>query len=72
MWVETRDAVRVTVRTEDRSWDARTFRVHGHHYALVEVDGLEPGTVAPYTVSSTASGSGRRPRGRAATSRPAC
>ncbi len=50
VWVETRDAVRVTVRTEDRSWDARTFRVHGHHYALVEVDGLEPGTVAPYSV----------------------
>ena len=50
VWVETRDAVRVTVRTEGRSWDARTFRVHGHHYALVEVDGLEPGTVAPYTV----------------------
>ena len=23
---------------------ARTFAVHGHHYALVELDGLEPGT----------------------------
>ena len=50
LWVQTRDAVRVTVRTDDRSWDARTFRVHGHHYALVEVDGLAPGTIAPYTV----------------------
>ena len=50
VWVETRDAVRVTVRAADRSWDARTFRVHDHHYALVEVHGLEPGTIAPYTV----------------------
>ncbi len=24
--------------------------MHGHHYALVVVDGLEPGTIAPYTV----------------------
>ena len=50
VWVETRDAARVVVRTEDRSWAARTFRVHGHHYALVVVDGLEPGTIAPYSV----------------------
>ena len=27
---------------------AGTFAVHGHHYALVELDGLEPGTVTPY------------------------
>ena len=27
-----------------------TFRVHGHHYALVCVDGLEPGSRTPYTV----------------------
>ncbi len=40
----------MTVRAGDRSWDARTFAVHGHHYALVEVVGLEPGTIAPYTV----------------------
>jgi hypothetical protein len=50
VWVETRDAARVTVRTDDRSWEARTFGVHGHHYALVEIDDLEPGTIAPYTV----------------------
>ncbi|CAN5531504.1 alkaline phosphatase D family protein [soil metagenome] len=48
--METRDATRVVVRTDDRSWEARTFGVHGHHYALVVIDGLEPGTVAPYTV----------------------
>jgi hypothetical protein len=50
VWVETRDAGRVTVRVEGRSWHARTFRVHGHHYALVVVDGLAPGSVSPYTV----------------------
>jgi hypothetical protein len=50
VWVETRDAGSVVVRALDRSWEAKTFRVHGHHYALVEVDDLEPGTVARYTV----------------------
>src|SRR6266542_4337327 len=29
---------------------ARTFTVFGRHYALVVVDGLEPGTVTPYRV----------------------
>jgi hypothetical protein len=29
---------------------ARTFEVDGHHYALVRVDGLEPGTTTPYEV----------------------
>jgi hypothetical protein len=50
VWVETRDHVRVTVRAGDREWHARTFAVHGHHYALVEVDGLEPGSLTPYVV----------------------
>ncbi len=50
VWVETRDSSLVTLRAADRSWQARTFSVHGHHYALVVVDGLEPGTIAPYTV----------------------
>ena len=50
VWVETRDSARVVVRALERSWEAGTFTVHGHHYALVDVDGLEPGTVAPYTV----------------------
>lgn len=49
IWVETRNAARVTVRAERQSWEARTFAVHGHHYALVEVEGLEPGAVVPYT-----------------------
>jgi phosphodiesterase/alkaline phosphatase D-like protein len=50
IWVETRDSGLVIVRGGDRAWSARTFRVHGHHYALVEVDGLEPGSRTPYTV----------------------
>jgi hypothetical protein len=51
IWVETRDTARVTVNAGAGEWEARTFAVHGHHYALVEVDGLEPGTVTPYTVA---------------------
>ncbi|WP_159803507.1 alkaline phosphatase D family protein [Arthrobacter zhaoguopingii] len=50
IWVEVGAAARVVVRAAQRSWEARTFAVHGHHYALVEVDGLEPGSVTSYTV----------------------
>src|SRR6478735_1092031 len=50
VWVETQSAARVSIRAGGRDWAARTFAVHGHHYALVELDGLEPGTVTPYTL----------------------
>lgn len=50
IWVETRTDSHVTVRAGDRSWEARSFAVHGHHYALVEADGIEPGAVLPYTL----------------------
>jgi PhoD-like phosphatase len=50
VWVETRDRARVTVTRDGRSWSAGTFAVHGHHYALVELEGLEPGSRAAYTV----------------------
>lgn len=50
IWVETRNAARVSIRAGGRDWEASTFAVHGHHYALVEVDGLGPGTVMPYTL----------------------
>lgn len=50
VWVETEHAARVTVRAGAASGEARTFAVHGHHYALVEVTGLEPGTRTPYVV----------------------
>ncbi|WP_411374591.1 alkaline phosphatase D family protein [Arthrobacter sp. MPF02] len=51
VWVETRDTALVAVQAGGREWQASTFAVHGHHYALVDVDGLEPGTVTPYTVT---------------------
>ncbi|GAB3536242.1 alkaline phosphatase D family protein [Arthrobacter tecti] len=50
IWVETGVAGVVVVCAGDREWDARTFSVHGHHYALVEIGGLEPGITLPYTV----------------------
>jgi phosphodiesterase/alkaline phosphatase D-like protein len=50
IWVETRADCLVSVHVEGRSWQARTFAVHGHHFALVEVDRLEPGSLSPYRV----------------------
>ncbi len=46
VWVETDSAC--TVQVLGRS--ARTFAVAGHHYALVVVEGLPPGSVTPYDV----------------------
>ena len=51
IWVETEDAGVVTVSAGEHRAEARTFAVHGHHYALVCVEGLAPGTQDPYTVS---------------------
>ena len=51
VWVETDENCTVQVEADDRSWSAPTFAVHGHHYALVEVEGLEPGTISPYAVT---------------------
>ncbi|WP_460362885.1 alkaline phosphatase D family protein [Actinocorallia lasiicapitis] len=47
VWVETSESCEVSVlgRTE------RTFAIHGHHYALIDVDGLEPGGATPYEVA---------------------
>ena len=50
LWVEVSQAGEVTVTAGARAGRARTFVVHGHHYALVTLDGLEPGTKYPYTV----------------------
>ncbi|HZZ98214.1 MAG TPA: hypothetical protein VFE19_14420, partial [Jatrophihabitantaceae bacterium] len=46
VWVETDAACAVDVlgHTED------TWTVGGHHYALVTIDGLAPGTSVPYEV----------------------
>jgi phosphodiesterase/alkaline phosphatase D-like protein len=51
VWVEVSRAAEVVVRAAGRTWSARTFAVHGRHYALVDADGLEPGAVADYTVA---------------------
>ena len=46
IWVETDADCEVAVRDAR----ARTFCVEGHHYAIVVVEGLEPGGVYPYEV----------------------
>jgi hypothetical protein len=50
IWVETARAGEVVVTAGDHRATARTFAAHGHHYALVEVTGLEPGSHTPYQV----------------------
>ncbi len=50
VWVETSHPAEVRLLTAAGSWTAATFAVHGHHFALVEVTGLEPGSSQPYTV----------------------
>jgi hypothetical protein len=50
IWVETAEAATVTVEAGSATAGARTFAAHGHHYALVEVDGLPAGTPTPYRV----------------------
>src|SRR6185436_14655869 len=46
IWVETTQACEVAVLGHR----SRTFHVEGHHYALVVVEGLEPGETTPYNV----------------------
>ncbi len=50
VWVRTADAAHVTVERDGRAWTAPTFAVHGSHYALVVLDGLEPGSDDAYAV----------------------
>ena len=46
VWVETDEACEVAVLGAVEP----TFGVDGHHYALVRVEGLKPGTEHPYDV----------------------
>jgi hypothetical protein len=46
VWVETDSACEVEVLGHS----ARTFKVQKHHYALVRIEGLEPGETYPYEV----------------------
>jgi phosphodiesterase/alkaline phosphatase D-like protein len=50
VWVETEDPATVEVVAGEHRARSRTFRVHDHHYALVCLDGLEPGSKTPYAV----------------------
>jgi PhoD-like phosphatase len=51
VWVETDHQATVEIRAgETAHGAARTFCVHGHHYALVVVDGLPPAASTPYEV----------------------
>ncbi len=47
VWVETDGPCEVAVLGATE----KTFRVEGHHYALVRVEGLEPGSDNPYEVA---------------------
>jgi len=50
VWVEVVRPGTVTVRAGDHVATARTFTAHDHHYALVDVTGLAPGSHLPYEV----------------------
>ena len=52
VWVETSRPSAVTVRLGGVAPDvsAPTWSVRGHHYALVVVEGLTPGTATPYSL----------------------
>ncbi|MCX5233692.1 alkaline phosphatase family protein [Streptomyces prunicolor] len=51
IWVEASRPCTAEVRCADGArGTARTFQVAGHHYALVPVEGLTPGTSTPYDV----------------------
>ncbi len=50
VWVRTSRSALVVVERAGRRWSAPTFAAHGSHYALVVLDGLEPGTDDPYSV----------------------
>jgi hypothetical protein len=50
IWVETSGACAVEVVVGDARATGGTFQVGGHHYAIVAVTGLNPGTSTPYEV----------------------
>ncbi len=50
VWVETDAACTVTVRRAAVEASEHTFTVAGHHYAIVALTGLEPGTADAYEV----------------------
>jgi hypothetical protein len=51
VWVQTRDRATVTLSAFGRQWSEPTFTVHGHHYALLLLEDLEPGSSSEYEVA---------------------
>jgi PhoD-like phosphatase len=51
VWVETDAPCEVGVVVEGSAHRSRTFRVEGHHYALVRITDLEPGSSYEYSVT---------------------
>ncbi|NHN55914.1 alkaline phosphatase family protein [Calidifontibacter sp. DB0510] len=51
IFVQTDGFATVTVETAGRQWAMPTFSAYGQHYAIVLIDGLQPGSVQPYTVA---------------------
>ncbi|MFF8656136.1 alkaline phosphatase D family protein [Streptomyces huasconensis] len=59
VWVETDRPCAAEVRCADGArGSARTFRIAGHHYALIPVTGLTPGTETAYEVRLDDTGDG--------------
>ena len=51
VWVEASRPCTAEVRCPDGAGgETRTFQIAGHHYALIPVTGLTPGTTSPYEV----------------------
>ncbi|MDQ2723061.1 MAG: alkaline phosphatase family protein, partial [Actinomycetota bacterium] len=48
VWVETDTSCEVAVQCGDVRGVERTWCVHGHHYALVVLEGLPAGSETPY------------------------
>lgn len=51
IWVEADRPCTVTVAVDDSRFAASTWEVHGHHFALVVIDGLQPASTYPYEVT---------------------
>lgn len=51
VWVETDRHRTVTVSTGEHTVSERTWSVHGHHYALLQLTDLHPGSIYRYTVA---------------------
>jgi hypothetical protein len=51
IWVETSGPREVEVAVNGSAHRSRTFKVEGHHYALVRITGLEPGSCYEYSVA---------------------